>query len=82
MSDQLKTDIHPLPSFETFEAISAHIRDNSFSGFVVCLYRIQNGTCKFLDEFQALVNIISLHDNLCILGDFTLHLDTSNGKKH
>ena len=72
MSDQLKTDIHPLPSFKTFEAISAR--------FVVCLYRLQNDTFQFFYEFQDLLeNIISLHDNLCILGDFNLHLDNSNG---
>ena len=80
MSDQFKTDIHPLPSFKTFEAISARIGNNSFSGFVVCLYRLQNGTFQFFDEFQDLVeNIVSLHDNLYILGDFNLHLDNSNG---
>ena len=48
VSDQLKTDIHPLPSFKTFEAISAHIGNNSFSGFV-CLYMFQNGTFQFFD---------------------------------
>ena len=48
MSDQLKTDIHPLPSFKTFEATSVRIGNNSFSGFV-CLYRFQNGTCQFFD---------------------------------
>ena len=80
LSDQLKTDIHPLPSFKTFEAISARIGNNSFSGFVVCLYRLQNGTCQFFVEFQDLLEyIISLHDNLYILGDFKLHLDNSNG---
>ena len=78
VSDQLKTDIHPLPSFKTFEAISARIGNNLFSGFVVCLYRLKNGTCHFFDEFQDLLeNIISLHDNLYILGDFNLHLDNS-----
>ena len=40
VSDQLKTDIHPLPSFKTFEAISARIGNSSFSGSVVCLYRL------------------------------------------
>ena len=80
VSDQLKTDIHPLPSFKTLEAISARIGNNSFSGFVVCLYRLQNGTCHFFDEFQDLLeNIISLHDNLYILGEFNLHPDNSNG---
>ena len=80
VSDQLKTDIHPLPSFKTIEAISARIGNSLFSGFVVCLYRLQNGTCQFFDEFQDLLdNIISLHDNLYILGDFNLHLDNSNG---
>ena len=54
--------------------------NNSFSGFVVSLYRLQNDTFHFFDEFQDLLeNIISLHDNLCILGDFNLHLDNSNG---
>ena len=52
VSDQLKTDIHPFPSFKTFEAISARIGNNSFSGFVVCLYRLQNGTCQFLMNFK------------------------------
>ena len=80
VSDLLKTDIHPLPSFKTFEAISARIGNNSFSGFVVCLYRLQNATCQFFDEFPDLLeNIISLHDNLYILGDFNLHPDNSNG---
>ena len=80
MSNQFKTDIHPLPSFKTFEAISARIGNNSFSDFVVCLYRLQNGTCQFFDVFQDLLeNIISLHDNLYILGDFNLHLDNPNG---
>ena len=32
VSDQFKTDIHSLPSFETFEAIFASIGNNSFSG--------------------------------------------------
>ena len=64
VSDQFKTDIHPLSSFETFEAISARIGNNSFSGFAVCLYRLQNGTGLFFDEFQDLLeNIIPLHDN-------------------
>ena len=73
VSDQLKTDIHPLPSFKTLEAISALIGNDSFSGFVVCLYRSQNGTGLFFDEFQDLLeNIIPLHDNLYILGDFNL----------
>ena len=80
MSDQLKTDIHPLPSFKTFKAISASIGNNSSSGFVVCLCRLQNGTCQFFDEFQdSLENIIPPHDNLYILGDFYLHRDNSNG---
>ena len=62
------------------EAISARIRNNSFSGFVVCLYRLQNGTCQFFDEFQDLLeNIISLHDNLYILGDFNLHGNNLHG---
>ena len=80
VSDQLKTDIHPLPSFKTFKEISALIVNNSFSAFVVCLYRLQNGTGQFFYEFQDLLeNIISLHDNLYILRDFNLHLDNSNG---
>ena len=80
VSDQLETDIHPRPSVKTFEAISARIGNNSFSGLVVCLYRLQNGTCQFFDEFQDLLeNIISLHDNVYILGDFNLYLDNSNG---
>ena len=78
VSDKFKTDIHPLQSFKTFEAISARIGNNSFSGFVVCLYRLKNGTCQFFDEFQDLLqNIISLYDNLYVLGDFNLHLDNS-----
>ena len=32
VSEQFKTEVHPLPSFETFEAISARIRNNLFSG--------------------------------------------------
>ena len=75
-ADQLKTDIHPLPSFKTFERIG----NNSFSDFVGCLYRLQNGTCQFFYEFQDLLeNIISLHDNLYIMGNFNLHLENSNG---
>ena len=81
VSDQLKTDIHPLPSFKTFEAISARIGINSFNGFIVCLYRLQNGTCQFFDEFQDLLdNIISLYDNLFIFKDFNLHLDNADGQ--
>ena len=52
VSDHLKTDIHPLPSFKTFEATSARIGNNSFSSFAVCLYRLQNGTCQFLMNFK------------------------------
>ena len=75
VSDQFKTDIHPLPSFKT---ISARIGNNSFSGFVVCF---QNGTDLFFAKFQDLLeNIIPLHHNLYRLGDFNLHLDNSNGK--
>ena len=63
------------------EAISARIGSNSFSGFVVCLYRLQNGTFQFFDEFLDLLeNIIPLHDNLYILGDFNLHVDNANGQ--
>ena len=51
-----------------FEAISVRIGNKSFSGFVVCLYRLQNGTGQFFYEFQDLVeNIIPVHDNLYIL---------------
>ena len=65
VSDQFKTEIHPLSSFKTFEAISARIGNNSFSSFVVCLYRLQNGTCQFFTEFQDLLEyIVLLHDNL------------------
>ena len=71
VSHQLKTDIHLPPSFKTFEAISTRIENNSFSGFVVCLYRLYKVTCQFVDEFQDLLeNIIPLCDNLYILGDF------------
>ena len=73
----MKTDIHPLSSFKTFVAISARIGNNSFSGFVVCLYRIQNSTYQLFDEFQDLLYIIPLHDNLYILGDFNLHVDNA-----
>ena len=76
----ISVNSHPLPSFKTFEAISARIGNNSFSGFVVCLYRLQNCTCQYFDEFQDLLeNIILLHDNSYILGDFNLHLDNSIG---
>ena len=38
VSDQFETDIHSLPSFETFEAIFASIGNNSFSGSLsVCI---------------------------------------------
>ena len=49
VSNQFKTDIHPLSTFKTFEAISVRIGNNSFSGFVVCLYRLKNGTGLFFD---------------------------------
>ena len=53
------------------------------SGSLNHKYRLQNGTCQFFDEFQDLLeNIISLHDNLYILGDFNLHLDNSNGNNN
>ena len=52
VSDQLKTEIHPLPSFKTLEAISALIGNDSFSGFVVCLYRSQNGTSGFITHME------------------------------
>ena len=45
-----KTDI-PLPSFKTFEEMSARTETNSSSGFFVCLYSLQNGTGQFFDEF-------------------------------
>ena len=70
---------HSSSAIPSFKTIFARIGNNSFSGFVVCLYRLQNGTCQFFDEFQDLLeNIISLHDNLYRLGDFNLHLDNSN----
>ena len=53
VSDQLKTDIHPLPSFKTFEAISRRIGNNSFSGFVVC-----HGTCF---DLKQRVNLPTVH---------------------
>ena len=58
VSDQLKTDIHPLPSFKTFETISERIGNNSLSGFVVCLYGLENGTWQFFGEFQDLLEKI------------------------
>ena len=33
VSDQLKTDIHPLPTFKTFEAISARIGEQFVQWF-------------------------------------------------
>ena len=52
VSDQLKTDIHSLPSFKTFEVISARIGKKSFSDFFACLYRLPNGTCHFIIHFK------------------------------
>ena len=44
---------------------------------------LQNGTCQIFNEFQDLLeNIIPLHDNLYILGNFTKHLDNSNEKNN
>ena len=70
MSDQLKTDIHPLPSFKMFEAISPRIGNNSFSGFVVCLYKLQNGTCQFFDEFLALLENMTI----CIYWEISTYI--------
>ena len=44
---QMTTEISVMYGSErvkTFEMISARIGNNSFSDFVVCLYRLQNGT--------------------------------------
>ena len=51
-SDQFQADIHPLPQLKTLEAISECIRSNSFHGFVVCLCRLQTGTCLFFMIFK------------------------------
>ena len=51
VSDQFKTDMHPLISFKTFKAIFARIRNNSFCGFVIFPLS-QNGTSQFFYELQ------------------------------
>ena len=80
VSDQFKTDFHPLPSLKTFEAISARIGPiRSVISLSACIGS-KTVQVYFFYEFQDLIeNIIPLHDNLYILGAFNLHLDNSNG---
>ena len=83
------TSVRPIKYWHSSSAIILNVRSDlctyrkqlvQCSGFFVCLYRLESGTCQFFDEFQDLLeNIISLHDNLYILGDFNLHLENSNG---
>ena len=79
VSDKYKTKVQQIPSYNTFEALSAEISSSSFSGLFICPYRLQENMQTFFNEFEDLLeNIVTTHLDIYILGDFNLHLDVSD----
>ena len=79
VSDKFKTKVQKITSYNTFKALSAEISSSSFSGFFICLYRLQENMQTFFNEFKDLLeNIVTTHLDIYILGDFNLHLDVSD----
>ena len=79
ISDNFKTKIRKNPSYNTFEALSTEISSSSFSGLFICLYRLQENMQTFFDEFEDLLeNIVTIHLDIYISGDFNLHLGVSD----
>jgi len=67
-----------VPTFQTFEVISAYVHRTGFNGVVVVVYRpgSQTVTQAFLDDFSDLLERLSTYSSpLMIVGDFNIHVD-------
>ncbi|KAK2174584.1 hypothetical protein NP493_793g01001 [Ridgeia piscesae] len=54
-----------------------NISNSCFSGHFICIYRPPGHPANFFEQFQDLLeNVITIHSDFYIVGDFNLHLDT------
>ncbi|KAK2183559.1 hypothetical protein NP493_306g01032 [Ridgeia piscesae] len=54
-----------------------NISNSCFSGHFICIYRPPGHPANFFEQFQDLLeNVVTIHSDFYIVGDFNLHLDT------
>ena len=54
-----------------------NISNSCFSGHFICIYRPPGHPANFFEQFQDLLeNVVTIHSEFYIVGDFNLHLDT------
>ena len=77
VSKQFKVNLQPSPNYTTFESMCLNISNSCFSGHFICIYRPPGHPANFFEQFQHLLeNIVTIHPDFYIVGDFNLHLDT------
>ena len=77
VSKQFKVNLQPSPNYTTFEPMGLNISNSCFSGNFICIYRPPGHPANFFEQFQDLLeNVVTIHSDFYIVGDFNLHLDT------
>jgi exonuclease III len=77
VSKQFKVNLQPSPNYTTFESMCLNISNSCFSGHFICIYRPPGHPANFFEQFQDLLeNVVTIHSDFYIVGDFNLHLDT------
>jgi len=70
---------HSIQIYSSLEAVCIEILNCSFTGYFLCLYRPPEITSSFLVDFHDLIeNLVTIHREFFIVGDFNLHLDTQS----
>jgi len=70
---------HSEQIYSSFEAVCIGISNCSFSGYFFCLYRPPGINSSFFVDFHDLrENLVTVHPEFFILGDFNLHLNTQS----
>ena len=76
VSKQFKVNLQHSPNYTTFESMDLNISNSCFSGHFICIYRPPGHPANFFEQFQDLLeNVVTIHSDCYIVGDFNLHLD-------
>ena len=80
VSDVYQTEEVPLPTYSTFESFSLKITAKAFSGIFLCIYHPEPyHKTLFFEQFQDLLeHLAPLPNEIFIMGDLNLHLDTAS----
>ena len=77
VSNKFKIKCHYVQIYSSFEAVCIEVSNCSITGYFLSLYRPPGITSSFFVDFHDLLeNLVTIHPEVLILGDFNLHLDT------